>query len=275
MTPITTSIVPLVALFLGSATAFVTPAGRRWPAAPNAQAASALPVSASITRCRSSSTALKMATNDASDTAEQRAQKLRDAAAAMRAQAAELEEKQRRERREGADKSFLAFDSDKDGAVGIAELRAGLEGPLKKTFAASLTARMGRKPTPDEVRSLLYSMYVPYSRCVDACIVAILQVELNQLVSRPPLTPLGCPDCLLRVVGTILFVRRCCRLLLCRVRSFRGHQARSCSVCMLKPNCRYLGQRTYPACGATSSSSSRQDNIPPLATIMSSPSGQI
>ena len=93
-----------------------------------------------------------MSTNDASDTAEQRAQKLRDAAAAMRAQAAELEEKQQRERREGADKSFLAFDSDKDGAVGIAELRAGLEGPLRKTFASSLTARMGRKPTPDEVR---------------------------------------------------------------------------------------------------------------------------
>lgn len=93
-----------------------------------------------------------MSANDASDTAEQRAQKLRDAAAAMRAQAAELEEKQQRERREGADKSFLAFDSDNDGAVGIAELRAGLEGPLRKTFAASLTARMGRKPTPEEVR---------------------------------------------------------------------------------------------------------------------------
>lgn len=153
MAPITTSIVPLVALFLDFTTAFVTPAGRggRWPA-PHAQAASAIPVSASISRCRPSSATLQMSTSDASDTAEQRAQKLRDAAAAMRAQATELEEKQKRERREGADKSFLAFDSDRDGAVGIAELRAGLEGPLRKTFAASLTARMGRKPTPEEVR---------------------------------------------------------------------------------------------------------------------------
>eukprot|EP00752_Nemacystus_decipiens_P008153 g7292.t1 len=153
MAPITASIVPLVALFLDSTTAFLTPAGHGgvWPA-PNAQAASsALPASASASRCRPSSAALHMSTNDASDTAEERAQKLRDAAAAMRAQAAELEEKQRRERREGADKSFLEFDSDEDGAVGIAELRAGLEGPLRKTFAASLTARMGRKPTPDEV----------------------------------------------------------------------------------------------------------------------------
>lgn len=158
MTPISASIVPLVALFLDSTTAFVSPAGRggRWPTP------KAVPVSASITRCRSSSAALQMSTNDASDTAEQRAQKLRDAAAAMRAQAAELEDKQRRERRAGADKSFLAFDSNKDGAVGIAELRAGLEGPLKKTFAASLTARMGRKPTPEEVRVcplLLLHMY--------------------------------------------------------------------------------------------------------------------
>lgn len=94
-----------------------------------------------------------VAAGDASETAEQRAQKLRDAAAAMRAQAAELEEKQRRERLEGAEKSFAAFDSNKDGAVGIAELRAGLEGPLRKTFAASLTARMGRKPTSAEVSS--------------------------------------------------------------------------------------------------------------------------
>lgn len=93
-----------------------------------------------------------MTASDASDTAEQKAQKLRDAAAAMRAQAAELEEKQKRERREGADRSFAAFDSNKDGSVGIAELRAGLEGTLKKTFATQLAARMGRKPTPEEVR---------------------------------------------------------------------------------------------------------------------------
>lgn len=92
-----------------------------------------------------------MAASDAGDTAEQKAEKLRQAAAAMRAQANELEEKQKRERREGADRSFTAFDSNKDGAVGIAELRAGLEGPLKKTFTSQLAARMGRKPTAEEV----------------------------------------------------------------------------------------------------------------------------
>lgn len=95
-----------------------------------------------------------MATSDAGETAEQKAEKLRQAAAAMRAQANELEEKQKRERREGADRSFTVFDSNKDGAVGIAELRAGLEGPLKKTFTSQLAARMGRKPTAEEVMIL-------------------------------------------------------------------------------------------------------------------------
>lgn len=101
------------------------------------------------------------------ETAEQKAQKLQDAAAAIRAQAAELEEKQKRERREGADRSFKAFDSNNDGSVGIAELRAGLEGPLKKTFTAQLTARMGRKPTPEEVRVQGFALKVAYcsTRC--------------------------------------------------------------------------------------------------------------
>ncbi|CAM9519975.1 unnamed protein product [Ectocarpus sp. 4 AP-2014] len=99
-----------------------------------------------------------MASGDAGDAAEQKANKLREAAAAMRAQATELEEKQKRERREGADRSFAAFDSNKDGAVGVAELKAGLEGPLKKTFTKQLTTRMGRKPTPEEVEAKILEL---------------------------------------------------------------------------------------------------------------------
>ncbi len=161
MAPFTARTAPLAALLLGSAAAFVTPAGRgaSWC---TANTAAATAVSGSVaTRPRPSRGALRMTAGDASETAEQRAQKLRDAAAAMRAQAAELEEKQKRERLEGAEKSFAAFDSNKDGAVGIAELRAGLEGPLRKTFAASLTARMGRKPTSAEVR-----LFVPGSTVI-------------------------------------------------------------------------------------------------------------
>lgn len=85
------------------------------------------------------------------DTPEETAQRLRDTAAQFRAQAAELENKREQERREYADRSFSAFDSNKDGAVGIAELRAGLEGPLRKTFTKQVAARMGRKPTAEEV----------------------------------------------------------------------------------------------------------------------------
>ncbi|CAM9831206.1 unnamed protein product [Scytosiphon promiscuus] len=148
MAPIMTSTVPLVVLFLSSTTAFLAPAGRGdLPCCTRSRPAS----SGSIARRRSSSAVFQMATSDAGETAEQKAEKLRQAAAAMRAQANELEERQKRERREGADRSFTAFDSNKDGAVGIAELRAGLEGPLKKTFTSQLAARMGRKPTAEEV----------------------------------------------------------------------------------------------------------------------------
>ncbi|CAM9396855.1 unnamed protein product [Pylaiella littoralis] len=157
MSPPSMSILPIMAALLGSTTAFIAPVSRctTW-CRPNSQRhqqrSAAWQVSSStpsVTRRRSSSAVLQMSVSD--ETVEQKAQKLQDAAAAIRAQAAELEEKQKRERREGADRSFKAFDSNNDGSVGIAELRAGLEGPLKKTFTAQLTARMGRKPTPEEV----------------------------------------------------------------------------------------------------------------------------
>lgn len=64
-----------------------------------------------------------------SEAAEEKAAKLRETAVAFRAQAAELEEKQACERRENANRSFNTFDSTNDGAVDIAELKAGLESP--------------------------------------------------------------------------------------------------------------------------------------------------
>ncbi|CBJ30360.1 conserved unknown protein [Ectocarpus siliculosus] len=86
-----------------------------------------------------------------SEVAEQKAAKLRETAAAFRAQAQELEEKQARERRENAQRSFKTFDSNKDGSVDIAELKAGLESPLRRSFTKTLQARMGRNPSKEEV----------------------------------------------------------------------------------------------------------------------------
>ena len=88
---------------------------------------------------------------DAAETGEEKAAKLRASAAAFRAEADALQVEREQARRAGADLSFTKFDSNNDGVVGIDELRAGLEGPLKKTFTKQLTARMGRKPTPEEV----------------------------------------------------------------------------------------------------------------------------
>lgn len=79
------------------------------------------------------------------------AARLRETAAKFRDEAAALEAKRQDERRAGADRSFSAFDSNNDGAVGVAELQAGLEGPLRKSFVEQLTARMGRKPNREEV----------------------------------------------------------------------------------------------------------------------------
>lgn len=91
------------------------------------------------------------ASSDVEATAAEKAAKLRASAAAFRAQAEALQDEREQQRREWADRSFTKFDSNNDGVVGIAELRAGLEGPLKKTFAKQLSARMGRKPTAEEV----------------------------------------------------------------------------------------------------------------------------
>lgn len=77
---------------------------------------------------------------------------MRETAATFRAEAADLEAKREQERRAGANRSFNTFDSNNDGAVDIAELKAGLQGPLRRSFTKQLTARMGRKPDREEVR---------------------------------------------------------------------------------------------------------------------------
>ena len=95
-----------------------------------------------------------MATSTGSgvEVAQEKAAKLRETAAVFRAQAAELEDKRTQERQAGAVRSFNSFDSNKDGTVDVVELKAGLEGPLRRSFVKQLTARMGRKPDREEVR---------------------------------------------------------------------------------------------------------------------------
>lgn len=165
MAPISASVTPLLALLLGKSSAFVAPTGLR--SSSSLRKSHTAPVhtgpasSTSIERLSSThgaaaTAAMRMsslegAKEGANDTAEEKAARLREAAASFRAQAQELEEKREQERRAGADRSFVAFDSNKDGAVGISELRDGLEGQLMKSFVTQLTARMGRKPTPTEV----------------------------------------------------------------------------------------------------------------------------
>ena len=83
--------------------------------------------------------------------AEEKAARLRETAASFRAQAAELEAKREQERRHSADRSFNTFDSNNNGTVDVAELKAGLEVPLQRSFTKQLTARMGRKPSREEV----------------------------------------------------------------------------------------------------------------------------
>lgn len=147
-------------LVFGLATAFVLPAGRggSW-SLPNAQqrASSASSIGRTTAHRGTATSPVRMTTADAdasSDveaTAAEKAAKLRASAAAFRAQAEALQDEREQQRRDWADRSFTKFDSNNDGVVGIAELRAGLEGPLKKTFAKQLSARMGRKPTAEEV----------------------------------------------------------------------------------------------------------------------------
>ncbi|CAN0003795.1 unnamed protein product [Ectocarpus sp. 12 AP-2014] len=156
MAPITATIVPLLTLCVGSTTAFVTPTGRgaSWSLA-NPQHTVRSSTSAVTTRHnarrQSSATPATSSLRMVSEVAEQKAAKLRETAAAFRAEAAELEEKQARETRENAQRSFNTFDSNKDGSVDVAELKAGLEGPLRRSFTKTLQARMGRKPSKEEV----------------------------------------------------------------------------------------------------------------------------
>ncbi|CAN0333841.1 unnamed protein product [Scytosiphon promiscuus] len=155
MAPITTSVLPLLSLFLGSTTAFVAPTGHgaSWSLA-SPQEAARSSTSAICTRNnarRPSSAKPSSSLRMVSDAAEQKAAKLRETAAAFRAQATELEERQQQERRENARRSFNTFDANNDGSVDVAELKAGLEGPLRRSFTKTLQARMGRKPSQEEV----------------------------------------------------------------------------------------------------------------------------
>eukprot|EP00752_Nemacystus_decipiens_P008147 g7286.t1 len=153
MAPIITCALPLTALLLGSTNAFVAPGGgaSSWSlASPQHAVRSSTSAVATRHTARRSSTptsSLRMV----SEVAEQKAAKLRETAAAFRAQAVELEQKQEQERRENARRSFNTFDSNHDGSVDIAELKAGLEGPLRRSFTKTLQARMGRKPSKEEV----------------------------------------------------------------------------------------------------------------------------
>eukprot|EP00904_Undaria_pinnatifida_P012314 jgi/Undpi1/8212/HiC_scaffold_25.g10682.m1 len=168
MAPFASSIIPLLALLLGSTTAFVTPTGRgAWWSLPSVQQYSrsshastavarqatrrstAPPSSSSSTPSGLLSTA--MSAGGEVEVAQEKAARLRETAAAFRAQAAELEDKRTQERQAGAERSFNSFDSNKDGTVDVAELKAGLEGPLRRSFVKQLTARMGRKPDREEI----------------------------------------------------------------------------------------------------------------------------
>ncbi|CAM9518962.1 unnamed protein product [Laminaria digitata] len=154
MAPLASSIVPLLALLLGSTTAFVTPTGRgaSW-SLPSVQQSS---TSAAVARqaIRRSSPCLSvmaMAPGSEVEVAQEKAARLRETAAVFRAEAAELEDKRTQERAAGAERSFNSFDSNKDGTVDVVELKAGLEGSLRRSFVKQLTARMGRKPDKEEI----------------------------------------------------------------------------------------------------------------------------
>lgn len=154
MAPITSSVIPLLALLLGSTasvTAFVAPTSRSgavWSVQQHQRArASSSITTARPTTGRRPLSSIRMV----DEVAQEKAAKLRETAAAFRAQAAELENKREQERRVGADRSFNTFDSNRDGAVDATELKAGLEGPLRRSFTKQLTARMGRKPNQEEV----------------------------------------------------------------------------------------------------------------------------
>nr|AUO68228.1 Tic20-like protein [Saccharina japonica] len=154
MAPFTSSIIPLLALLLGSTAAFVTPTGRgaSWSLPSVQQSSTSSAVARQAVR-RSSPCLSMMATGTSSEVevAQEKAARLRETAAVFRAQAAELEDKRAQERQAGAERSFNSFDSNQDGAVDVVELKAGLEGPLRRSFVKQLTARMGRKPDREEI----------------------------------------------------------------------------------------------------------------------------
>ena len=154
MAPFTSSIIPLLALLLGSTTAFVTPTGRgaSWSLPSVQQSSTATAVARQATRRSMPRLSMMMATGTSEvEIAQEKAARLRETAAVFRAQAVELEDKRAQERQAGAERSFNSFDSNKDGTVDVEELKAGLEGPLRRSFVKQLTARMGRKPDTEEV----------------------------------------------------------------------------------------------------------------------------
>lgn len=165
MAPMFVNTVPLLALLLASgADAFVTPVNNRGASLAPVRQRSVMPTT-SLARTRSSTAprrctfrsvaAVRMSAPDttetASETVEQSVARLRQTAAAFREQAAQLEDKREEDRRAGADRSFNSFDSNKDGEVDVRELQAGLAGPLRRSFTKQLTARMGRRPSGEEV----------------------------------------------------------------------------------------------------------------------------
>ncbi|CAM9471350.1 unnamed protein product, partial [Sphacelaria rigidula] len=166
MAPTTVNILPLLALLLTPAThAFVAPANTRgvslMATLQRPAAASTTTLSSARTaplRSTSSAAVVRMAADTnaaaetpAAETTEQTVARLRETAAALRSQAVELESKREQERRAGADRSFNTFDSNNDGTVDVRELQAGLVKPLRRSFTKQLTARMGRKPSEEEV----------------------------------------------------------------------------------------------------------------------------
>lgn len=78
-------------------------------------------------------------------------ERLRKTAAEFRAQAASLEVERDQERRTIASRSFAAFDTNKDGEVGVVELQEGLGDMLRESLIKEITKNIGRKPNPEEV----------------------------------------------------------------------------------------------------------------------------
>lgn len=156
------SIIPLLALLLGSSSAFVTPTSSggvsSW-SLPNPQSTSRSSATSGIVTRRAANSSLARPRTSSSlrmvdGVAEEKAARLRETAASFRAEAAELENKREQDRRADAERSFRNFDSNNDGAVDAAELKAGLEGPLRRSFTKQLTARVGRKLSREEVRPI-------------------------------------------------------------------------------------------------------------------------